>query len=715
MSDLTFADLKLAEPLLRAVAETGYTIPTPIQVQAIPQVILGGDLLAAAQTGTGKTAGFTLPILQRLIERGAPTSEKGSPRVLILTPTRELAAQVEESVQTYGKYLPYTSMVMFGGVNIKPQHRRLHSPLDILVATPGRLLDHVGQQTVDLSAVEILVLDEADRMLDMGFIHDIKKVLKLVPAERQNLLFSATFSDEIKELADKLLNNPALIEVARRNTTNELVSQRVHLVDRDKKLPLLTHLIQEGDWHQVLVFMRTKHACNRVAEKLNKDGITAMAIHGNKSQNARTAALAQFKTGELQVLVATDIAARGLDIEELPHVVNFELPNISEDYVHRIGRTGRAGCTGEALSLVCVDELKFLADIEKLTKQSIPKFVVPGFEADLTVKPEPIVRGGLGRDRPPRTPRANANTRPPKGWNKANAEALQAEKDALLASGASPEEVAKVMAAKKAQAESKAQRGTRGGQGRSRSEPRAEATNTEGETPRREPRAPRQPRDGQPRTGERSRRPAGEARADGEQRQPRQERAPRDGAPRQDRGPRSDDRRGSRPSSEGRFAQQGEQRRPRSEGAPSRAPRERLDYDERQPMSNANALPAELMQRPNRGPRYNNGNTASTQGGFPPIPRQGGYYDKPENGGRGGPRGDSRGPRPAGRDGAPRPDTRGGRPPARDGRSFAADAKRTDQRKPQVHTAHSEGHGGQRRRSAPTAALLGGGKPRDEE
>ncbi|WP_308418768.1 DEAD/DEAH box helicase [Chitinibacter sp. GC72] len=710
MSELTFADLKLAEPLLRAVAETGYTTPTPIQAQAIPQVILGGDLLAAAQTGTGKTAGFTLPILQRLVEKGAPTSQKGAPRVLILTPTRELAAQVEESVKTYGKYLPYTSMVMFGGVNIKPQHRRLHSPLDILVATPGRLLDHVGQQTVDLSAVEILVLDEADRMLDMGFIHDIKKVLKLVPAERQNLLFSATFSDEIKELADKLLNNPALIEVARRNTTNELVSQRVHLVDRDKKLPLLTHLIKEGDWHQVLVFMRTKHACNRVAEKLNKDGITAMAIHGNKSQNARTAALAQFKTGELQVLVATDIAARGLDIEELPHVVNFELPNISEDYVHRIGRTGRAGCTGEALSLVCVDELKFLADIEKLTKQSIPKFIVPGFEADLTVKPEPIVRGGLGRDRPPRTPRTNTNSRPPKGWNKGNAEALQAEKDAMLAAGATSEEVAKVMAAKKAEAESKAQRSPRSGQARRRPEGSAEAASVDGES---SPARARQQREGQPREGQargRGRRPAGEVRIDGDQpqRAPRQERAPRDGAPRQERGPRS----------EGRG---NEARRPRAEGTSGRGPRE--NYDERQPMSNANALPPELMQRPARGPRFGNGgNAASTQGGFPPIPRQGGYYDKPETGGRGGSRSDSsRGPRPAGRDGA-RTDTRGGRPqvrdgrpPARDGRSLASDTRRTDQRKPQTHTPHSEGHGGQRRRSAPTAALLGGGKPRDEE
>ncbi|WP_114154864.1 DEAD/DEAH box helicase [Chromobacterium haemolyticum] len=395
MSTLTFADLGLAEPLLRAVSETGYTTPTPIQAQAIPQVLQGGDLLAAAQTGTGKTAGFTLPLLHILM--GKPATQPGRPRALVLTPTRELAAQVEESVQTYGKHLPLTSMVMFGGVNINPQTRALRKPLDILVATPGRLLDHAGQRNIDLSGVEILVLDEADRMLDMGFIHDIRKVLALLPAKRQNLLFSATFSDEIKGLADRLLDNPKLVEVARRNTTNELVDQKIHLVDRDRKTDLLIHLIKEHNWFQALVFTRTKHGANRLAEKLDKTGIPAAAIHGNKSQNARTRALADFKSGELQVLVATDIAARGLDIDQLPQVVNFELPNVPEDYVHRIGRTGRAGSKGEAVSLVCVDEFNFLKDIEKLTKQSIERFSVPGFEADLSVKPEPIPMGGGNR------------------------------------------------------------------------------------------------------------------------------------------------------------------------------------------------------------------------------------------------------------------------------------------------------------------------------
>ena len=300
-------------------------------------------------------------------------------------------------MQTYGKHLPLKSMVMFGGVNINPQTRALRKPLDILVATPGRLLDHAGQRNIDLSGVEILVLDEADRMLDMGFIHDIRKVLALLPAKRQNLLFSATFSDEIKGLADRLLDNPKLVEVARRNTTNELVNQKVHLVDRDRKTELLMHLIKEHNWFQALVFTRTKHGANRLAEKLDKSGIPAAAIHGNKSQNARTRALADFKSGELQVLVATDIAARGLDIDQLPQVVNFELPNVPEDYVHRIGRTGRAGSKGEAVSLVCVDEFNFLKDIEKLTKQSIERFSVPGFEADLSVKPEPIPMGGGNR------------------------------------------------------------------------------------------------------------------------------------------------------------------------------------------------------------------------------------------------------------------------------------------------------------------------------
>ncbi len=394
---MKFTDLGLAEPLLRAVREQGYETPTPIQAQAIPAVLAGGDLMAGAQTGTGKTAGFTLPMLQRLMSKPAAKDARGRVpiRALILTPTRELAAQVEESVRDYGKYSGLTSMVMFGGVGMQPQIDRLKRGVDILVATPGRLLDHHGQRTLDLSHVEIFVLDEADRMLDMGFIHDIKKVLAIVPAKKQSLLFSATFSDEIKALADRLLNSPALIEVARRNQTADTIAQKVHPVGREMKKDLLTHLIQANDWHQVLVFTRMKHGANRLAEHLNKQGITAMAIHGNKSQGARTKALADFKSGELTCLVATDIAARGIDIDQLPHVVNFELPNVPEDYVHRIGRTGRAGAQGEAVSLVCVDENIFLRDIERLIKREIPKEVVPGFEPPLGEKPEPIVLGRM--------------------------------------------------------------------------------------------------------------------------------------------------------------------------------------------------------------------------------------------------------------------------------------------------------------------------------
>ncbi len=393
---MSFDSLGLSEPLVRAVNELGYTSPTPIQLQAIPAVLNGGDLLAGAQTGTGKTAGFTLPILQRL--HAMPPVKAGSRavRALILTPTRELAAQVEESVRAYGKYLKLRSTVMFGGVGINPQIDALRRGVDIVVATPGRLLDHMQQKTIDLSQLEILVLDEADRMLDMGFIHDIKRVLAKLPPKRQNLLFSATFSDEIKALADNLLDRPALIEVARRNTTAETVAQKIHPVDRDRKRELLTHLIRQHNWFQVLVFTRTKHGANRLAEQLTKDGISALAIHGNKSQSARTRALAEFKDGTLQVLVATDIAARGIDIDQLPHVVNFDLPNVPEDYVHRIGRTGRAGATGEAVSLVCVDELQLLKDIEKLIKRAVPQEVIAGFEPDPHAKPEPILRRGQG-------------------------------------------------------------------------------------------------------------------------------------------------------------------------------------------------------------------------------------------------------------------------------------------------------------------------------
>ncbi|PVX77941.1 DEAD/DEAH box helicase [Paraburkholderia unamae] len=389
---MSFDSLGLSEPLVRAVNELGYTTPTPIQAQAIPAVLGGGDLLAGAQTGTGKTAGFTLPILQRLSQMPPAAGAKRVVRALILTPTRELAAQVEESVRAYGKYLKLKSTVMFGGVGINPQIDALRRGVDIVVATPGRLLDHMQQKTIDLSQLEILVLDEADRMLDMGFIHDIKRVLAKLPPKRQNLLFSATFADEIKALADSLLDSPALIEVARRNTTAETVAQKIYPVDRDRKRDLLTHLIRQHNWFQVLVFTRTKHGANRLAEQLTKDGISALAIHGNKSQSARTRALAEFKDGTLQVLVATDIAARGIDIDQLPHVVNYDLPNVPEDYVHRIGRTGRAGATGEAVSLVCVDEHQLLKDIEKLIKRAVPQEVIAGFEPDPNAKPEPIQR-----------------------------------------------------------------------------------------------------------------------------------------------------------------------------------------------------------------------------------------------------------------------------------------------------------------------------------
>ncbi|MEN9451744.1 MAG: helicase [Pseudomonadota bacterium] len=392
---MSFESLGLIQPLLKAVQETGYTAPTPIQSQAIPAVLNGGDLLAGAQTGTGKTAGFTLPLLHKLaVQLGqTPAPGKRPVRALILTPTRELAAQVEESVRVYGKYLPIKSMVIFGGVGMNPQIDALRRGVDILVATPGRLLDHHQQGTVDLSQVEYFVLDEADRMLDMGFIHDIRRVLAILPPKKQSLLFSATFSDEIKALAERLLNKPQVIEVARRNATADTIGQKVFPVDRDRKKELLTHLIKSNDWHQVLVFTRMKHGANRLVEFLNKQDVTAMAIHGNKSQSARTKALAEFKSGDLQVLVATDIAARGIDIDQLPHVVNYELPNVPEDYVHRIGRTGRAGAEGEAVSLVCVDEEGFLADIEKLIKRSIPREVIAGYEPDPHAKAEPIQLG----------------------------------------------------------------------------------------------------------------------------------------------------------------------------------------------------------------------------------------------------------------------------------------------------------------------------------
>ena len=384
---MSFSTLGLSAPLLKAIQEQGYTEPTPVQKQSIPIILSKKDVLAGAQTGTGKTAGFTLPLLQLLSEKKVSGRHV---RALILTPTRELAAQVGESVELYGKYLPFRSSIIFGGVSINPQIKALQAGVDIVIATPGRLLDHVGQKTIDLSKLEFLILDEADRMLDMGFINDIKKILAILPKNRQNLLFSATFSDEIKRLADGLLNAPVLIEVARRNATSGNIKQTIHPVDRDKKKELLVHLIGKGDWQQVLVFTRTKHGANKLSGQLEKEGISAAAIHGNKSQNARTKALADFKSSEVKVLVATDIAARGIDIDQLPHVVNYELPNVPEDYVHRIGRTGRAGNGGEAISLVCVDEHEYLRSIEKLIKQDIPKHVIKEFTPDPFAKAEPI-------------------------------------------------------------------------------------------------------------------------------------------------------------------------------------------------------------------------------------------------------------------------------------------------------------------------------------
>lgn len=416
-SFMSFSTLGLSPEIIRAVTERGYTQPTPIQMQAIPAVLSGGDLLAGAQTGTGKTASFTLPLLHRLSSEKSikGTSGNGCPpiRALILTPTRELAAQVEESVFAYGKYLKLNSMVMFGGVSISQQKQRLKSRVDILVATPGRLLDHVQQGTVNLSQIEVLVLDEADRMLDMGFIRDIRRILSLLPKQRQNLLFFATFSDKIKELAAGLLNRPTMIEVARRNVTADTVVQKVYKVDRDRKRQLLAHLIRKDNWYQVLVFTRTKYGADRLVKQLGEDRIQALAIHGNKSQSARTHALAKFKNGSLQVLVATDIAARGLDISELPHVVNFDLPNVPEDYVHRIGRTGRAGASGEAVSLVSVDEYSLLADIEKLIKQRLPFEAIAGFGANPQTKPEPMPSGRKDKPRTGSEQRTDRSTAEP--------------------------------------------------------------------------------------------------------------------------------------------------------------------------------------------------------------------------------------------------------------------------------------------------------------
>lgn len=379
---MKFSSLPLSQPILDAVAKKGYEHPSPIQEKAIPPILEGRDVMAAAQTGTGKTAGFTLPILEKLNSGSIKGTQLKSNhvRALVITPTRELAAQVEENVKTYGASLPLRSTVVFGGVKINPQMMRLRKGVDILVATPGRLLDLYQQNAVKFNQLEVLVLDEADRMLDMGFIHDIKKILKVLPSKRQNLLFSATFSDDIRVLAKSLVKNPVEISVTPRNTTANTVKQVLHPVDKSKKPALLASLVKNNDWDQVLVFTRTKHGANRLASFLDEQGITAAAIHGNKSQGARTKALAGFKANKVRILVATDIAARGLDISQLPHVVNFDLPNVPEDYVHRIGRTGRAGASGDAVSLVSADEIKQLIDIERLISKNITREYVDGFE-----------------------------------------------------------------------------------------------------------------------------------------------------------------------------------------------------------------------------------------------------------------------------------------------------------------------------------------------
>ena len=397
---MTFDSLGLSAPILKAVAEQGYTTPSPIQAQAIPVVMAGKDVMAAAQTGTGKTAGFTLPILQRLSE-GEP-AHGNQVRVLILTPTRELAAQVADSVSTYGKHLPLRCAVVFGGVKINPQMMKLRRGVDVLVATPGRLLDLYGQNAVKFKHLEILVLDEADRMLDMGFIHDIRKILSFLPSRRQNLMFSATFSDEIRMLAKGLVNNPVEISVSPPNTTVDTVQQWICPVDKKRKSALLTRLIHDNAWEQVLVFTKTKHGANRLSRHLEAEGIHAVAIHGNKSQAARTKALAGFKKGAIRSLVATDIAARGRDIDQLPHVVNFDLPNVPEDYIHRIGRTARAGASGEAVSLVSADEFKQLCDIERLINQLLDRKVIEGFEPVHDLPESRLVRRPAGLRKPKR-------------------------------------------------------------------------------------------------------------------------------------------------------------------------------------------------------------------------------------------------------------------------------------------------------------------------
>jgi ATP-dependent RNA helicase RhlE len=407
---MKFETLGLSEELLRAVRDSGYTSPTPIQAQAIPAILDGKDIMAAAQTGTGKTAGFTLPILQRLSNK--PPVKSNRVRALVLTPTRELAAQVQDSVITYGKYTKLRSAVVFGGVGINPQMMKLRKGVDVLVATPGRLLDLYQQNAIRFNDIEILVLDEADRMLDMGFIHDIKKIMSLLPKKRQNLMFSATFSKEIRQLAKGIINSPVEIDVAPRNSTVDTISQKIHPVDKARKIDLLSHLIRTGNWYQVLVFARTKHGADKLVKRLSRNNIHAAAIHGNKSQSQRTKALASFKQNKIQVLVATDIAARGIDIDQLSHVVNFDLPNVAEDYVHRIGRTGRAGANGTAISLVSADEIKQLQDIERLIKFKIEREEIENFEPEHNVPDSIKIKSTNNNNRAKKARNKNNNNSP---------------------------------------------------------------------------------------------------------------------------------------------------------------------------------------------------------------------------------------------------------------------------------------------------------------
>lgn len=423
---MTFDSLGLSASLVKAVSEQGYDTPTPIQAKAIPVILKNKDIMAAAQTGTGKTAGFTLPLLQNLSNGERPKSNQV--RALVLTPTRELAAQVRDSIVTYGKHLPLRSAVVFGGVGINPQMMKLRKGVDVLVATPGRLLDLYGQNAIKFSQLEVLVLDEADRMLDMGFIHDIKKILNLLPKQRQNLMFSATFSNEIRALAKGIVHNPVEISVTPPNSTVELVKQWIHPVDKAKKTELLIKIIKDNNWHQVLVFARTKHGSDRLAKKLSKNNIQANAIHGDKSQGARTRALADFKSNHIQVLVATDIAARGLDIDQLPHVINFDLPNVPEDYVHRIGRTGRAGATGEAVSLVSADEFEQLSNIERLIKQLLTREYVDGFEPDHNLPESRLDRRPMKPKKPKKPKQSNGRRNNSKNTNSSQASKKKTQK-----------------------------------------------------------------------------------------------------------------------------------------------------------------------------------------------------------------------------------------------------------------------------------------------